>query len=415
MRFLKPGGKLAVITADSWLNTRYGGPFKKYLHEGFVIEQLISLDRRVFDAGVKPILLLASKKPCSPAGGAIEFVRLKNGIPISQLSSLLTKRTDEEKSRDLIVRKLRQSDIDTNITWGRYFKAPELCEEISRHPLVAQLSTIGHTRIGIQTLAKEFFVLTSSDADKLGLEERFLQPLAHSSRYFAEPVIRASATPEIFLFYCADPKSRLTTTKALAYIRKGESAEVPVRGKRTVVIGYQNKERIKEEKRNRWYDLKTSIDRRGRATILIPRLIYRRFTVLWNKANYVPGELFIEFMPVGVEPTETEVYLAILSSSITELMIRSRAQVYGEGTYNINPGQIKQLPVINPDHLSREQRTALKRAYRLYLNDRNRDRAPIDTVVSDIMGFTSAKQNELRRALRDMLVIATSQRRNQLN
>ena len=83
--YLSPGGKLAVITADSWLNTSYGESFKKHLHEQFVIERLISLDRRVFDASVKPVLVLATKRPSTGATKAVEFIRLKNGLPINDL------------------------------------------------------------------------------------------------------------------------------------------------------------------------------------------------------------------------------------------------------------------------------------------------------------------------------------------
>ena len=41
---LRPGGRLAVITADPWLNVGYGEAFKKYLHQHFKIESLISLE-----------------------------------------------------------------------------------------------------------------------------------------------------------------------------------------------------------------------------------------------------------------------------------------------------------------------------------------------------------------------------------
>jgi len=53
---LKPGGRLAIITADPWLTVGYGKMLKDELKKNFKIEKLITLDRRVFDnAQVKPI------------------------------------------------------------------------------------------------------------------------------------------------------------------------------------------------------------------------------------------------------------------------------------------------------------------------------------------------------------------------
>ena len=36
-RFLKPGGRLALILSDSWLDMRYGTAFKEYLLRTFVV------------------------------------------------------------------------------------------------------------------------------------------------------------------------------------------------------------------------------------------------------------------------------------------------------------------------------------------------------------------------------------------
>ena len=86
---LKPGGKLAVITSDPWLNVGYGEEFKKYLQQYFRIEMLISLDRRVFDnADVKPVLILATKLESPDSEWQVKFVRVKNGLPIGHLHEI---------------------------------------------------------------------------------------------------------------------------------------------------------------------------------------------------------------------------------------------------------------------------------------------------------------------------------------
>jgi hypothetical protein len=404
---LAPGGRLAVITADSWMNTSYGESFKKQLHEQFVIERLISLDRRVFDASVKPVLLLATKRPVATVTKSIEFIRLKNGLPINDLQILLDN-PRKKRPDDVLTVRVKPKELKVDEPWGRFFKAPDVCQELADHGLMTPISNLAHTRIGIQTLAKDFFILTADKVQNHQIEPRFLEPLAQSTRYFKDPVIEVGTEPLFFTFYCSQPKEDLVGTSALAYIEQGEKVEVPVRGKGITVVGYQNKERIKEEGRAFWYDLKTALMRRSRCEILIPRLVYRTFIVVWNKAGFVPGELFIEFLPKESSNIDTEVYLAVLSSSVTEIMLRSSAQVYGDGTYNIAPGQIKKVPIINVELLTAEQRAQLKSVYQQYVADESHDRAIIDKVVYEILDFDMQMQRTLKEVLTDMHLLATS-------
>jgi hypothetical protein len=410
--FLKPGGRLAVVTADSWLNVGYGGGLKRYLQQHFEVESLISLDRQVFqDAQVKPVLIFAIKKEQIDPNSRTHFIRVKNGLPVESLWQLPEKHSSE--STDVVQFLVKRSELNSDKPWGIYFKIPDTYEKLALHPLMTPLSNLAVTRIGIQTLAKDFFVLSPERVRETQIEWEFLQPLAQSSKYFYEPIIEPDIQPTFYVFYCSREKEDLQGTRALEYILQGEKIEVQVRGKNITVQGYQHKERIMRSSRRLWYDLKTSLERRGCASILIPRLVYRSFTVVWNKAKFVPGELFIEFLPHS--DIDTEVYLAILNSSIFETMARTHAQVYGGGTYNINPGQIKKVPILNADLLTVEQKKELRQAYLWYLTDKNHHRSGIDAVVYKILGFDAAMQHRLSDTLEDLLLIATSSKKAALN
>ena len=409
MPLLKPGGRLAVITADSWLNTAYGACFKEQLHGSFNIERLVSFDRKVFNASVKPVLILATKRPSKTSSKAIEFVRLKNGLPIKDLPPLLNY-PPKQRPSDLLTIRIKRATINADEQWGKYFKAPVTFEQIRIHKSMTSLSKLGMTRIGIQTLAKDFFVLTRERAKKLKIERRFLRPLAPSTRYFKDAILETTSKPLFYLFYCSQPKKELKGTHALAYIKQGETTRVPVRGKRKTVLGYHKKKRIQEDKRRYWYDLKSALLRRGRGQILIPRLVYRTFNVVWNRAGFVPGELFIEFLPNKAKTIEREVYLAALSSSLAEVMLRSAAQIYGAGTYNISPGLVRETPILNVELLTNEQKSSLKSAYLTYVTDPQHDRAPIDNVIYGILGIDSTMRTKLAEILDDMHLLATSAR-----
>jgi len=401
---LKPEGCLATILADSWLNVGYGSSLKKYLTQEFEINQLISFDRRVFhDAQVKPVLLLATRKGKSNSQSTIAFIRVKNGLPISTLKPL----KERHPLDDVTTIQVPSKNLKIDQPWGLYFKAPEVYKELSSHKLMKPITKLANTRIGVQTLAKRFFVLTLEQVQTHQIEPEFLQPLAQSVKYVEEPTIDPDTPHNLFVFYCSMSKEELKGTKALEYILKGESTEIEVRGKNEIVMGYQNKKRIQQARRLFWYDLKTDIERRGRAVILIPRLVYRTFKVVWNRANYVPGELFIEFLPREIHPN-IEAHLAVLISTPTEIMMRIHAQVYGGGTYNINPGQIKKVPILDVTQLPGEQKTSLSKVYRQYLADSSHNRTPVNEVVYQILGFDIEMQNKLNKVLEDLVLIATS-------
>ena len=181
-----------------------------------------------------------------------------------------------------------------------------------------------------------------------------------------------------------------------------------------MVIGYHKKKRINRANRQFWYDLKTSIIRRGRYPILIPRLVYSKFCALWNSSKHIPGGAIIEFNPYPTpspllpsEGIDIRIYLAIFNSSIFEVMVRGNAQVYGGGTYTIGINQFKQTPVINVQRLGSRQINALTDAYDKFLST-NGDRSAIDSEVYKLLNWHSTIQQTVSNVLRDMVQIATS-------
>ncbi len=394
------GGRLATIIADSWLNVGYGVALKAYLRDHFTIDSLVSLDRRVFeDAEVKPVLLLATRVN-KPSLQSARFFRIHNGMPIENLAVLM--REPENQHPDVTVHYVPTRELAPELQWGAHFRAPHVQQVLASHPLMTPIGNLAQTRIGVQTLAKEFFVLTADQARKSGIEPEFLEPLAQSSRGL-ERSIEPEQEPLHYLFYCSQDKEQLAGTCALEYILRGERATVSVRGKGSTVVGFHEKERIQQARRNNWYDLRTELERRGRGAILIPRLIYRNYTVIWNKAGHVPGELFIEVLPLPLGAADAELYLAILNSSITEFMLRSHAQLYGGGTYNIGPGQIKLVPIIDPSLLSQIQKKMLRVAYHAYLTDPLASRTFIDEAIRTILKESSTFWAEFERAFNDLI------------
>lgn len=395
---LRANGKLAIITSDSWLNTRYGAVWKEYLINNFTIEGLISLDRNIFDADVKALITLATKKKPS-SNHAIKFIRVKNGLPARKILNSVT--NPKVSHQDIEINNVNLDSIDVKETWGIYFKAASLYKLVSNHSKVSTVSEVANTRIGIQTLAKDFFVIKAEDIQKHGIEDLYLKPLIQSSRFHADPVIDKDEKTSFMLLFCDKEKIELEGTNILRYIENGEKAKVSFRGKLKIVEGYNNKERIKKSRRPIWYDLKTAVEKQPIAKILVPRVVAKTYQVYWNKAGYVPGEFFIEFRPN--KNIDDEVYLAVLSSSVFEVCLRTKSQLYGGGAYSVFPGQFKAVPIVDPGKLSEIERESLKAAYNKYLIDPKNGRQAIDSAIAKILTLSTEIKEEIENSLNDLV------------
>lgn len=396
---LKEGGRLAVITSDSWLTARYGEVLKNYLRDNFEIENLISLDRNIFHADVKALITLAVKKSAK-SNLITHFAKIKNGLPANEILNVL--KNPEISKPNVEIKAINLSTLDASHGWGAIFKEPDFYEKIINHQKITNIRNIAETRIGIQTLAKDFFVLKPQTVIDLCIEKEFVKPLIHSNRNYSSPVIKKKSTPYHYLFYCSLSKEEIRKTNAYQYIEVGEKAEVPVRGKNEVVTGYQSKERIIASRRNPWYNLKSELESREKAKILIPRVVAKYFKVYWNQAGYIPGEFFIEFYPKKPD-IPTEVYLSILSSSLFDLCLRIKSHLYGGGAYSVYPGQFKEIPIINPVLFTEEEKLNLVTGYRKYLLDEEAGRKEIDLQVCKILGWNPDFNNQITQKLEDLI------------
>jgi len=405
---LVAGGRIAVITADSWMNVGYGQFLRNYLLQEFVIEKIVTIDRRIFeDADVKPAMLFAYKRPVRKSVH-FDFLRVRNGLPAKHVFAHI--KNPELQHEDIERNRVKQSNLKGDYPWSIHIKAPDTYRRIATHQLTKPVSDLAKTQIGHQTLAKDFFVLTPEIIDRWQLESEFVRPLAHSAKFLRHPIITKDQEPEYYLFYCSKAKSELIGTNALKYIENAELLEVAIRGKNKTVVGFQNKERIQKASRANWYDLQTRLVKRGTSSIIIPRLVYKTYIVYWNQALYESGELFIEFRPFLTE--STEIYLAILNSTVTEIVFRVHAQLYGGGTYNMNSGAIKSVPILDAGLLNVQQKSGLVSAYRHFLQTNGQDRSQIDDVIFDILGFENEAREQCHTVLKELILMATSSKKS---
>ena len=406
-RYLRPGGRLAVIVSSSWMDANYGVGLKTFLCNQFALEAILGFEYKIFaDASVKPVLLLATKRPntLAPIDKPVRFIRVKSTFSPRIGWQALNSGGEQLVHPHFVGHTESQSRLDPTLPWGIYLKAPGVYFSLTENPRTSKLAAVATTRIGLQTLAKEFYLLHRKRLDEVGLEPEYREPVAFSPREYSDPVLDESVAPNWFAFYCDKPRDRLLGTHALRHIEWGEQQRMPARDKAIRVVGYHNQPRIQQTKRRPWYNIKAEIDRRGRLPVLIPRRMYENYLVLWNKVGFVPNEDFIEAAPK--QQRDLIPLLATLNSSYMEFMFRMHAQVYGGGVFNLNPGPVRRVPTLDIRSLDKTERDSLQEAYAVFIEGCPGAKHVLDDAVLEILGLDEKTRGELLRALEEIRALA---------
>lgn len=394
-RFLKPNGRIALIISDTWLSMRFGEELKQYLLSKFKIKVIVGFRERVFpEALVRTILLLIEKaKKDEIEENQTSFIELRNKLELEALSEDFS----NLKERKNGVFSLPQIELDPTEPWSIYLKAPKTYLSVSEKPLITSLSRLADSAIGIQTLAKNFYILEESELKKLKLEESYFRRIATSPRDIPL-VIEKEEDTSYFILYCDKAKKELEGTALLNYIEKAEKKEITIRGKTEKVIGINNIPRLKKARRKPWYNLKSNLERWDRAEILLPRRTYGKYACYWNKAKVVENENFIRIYPRN----ERHILplLAFLNSSLGEFFARIQANVYGGGVYDLKPDDVKKLRIIDLQKLREEELTELELGYESLLKGGNK--AKLDSTVFKILEMDNREATEVLKKLSEL-------------
>ncbi len=398
--FLKDGGRLAFIISDSWLNMDFGMALKQFLLRYYQIKAIVAFEERVFfNALVRSVLVLAEKSS-SIQENYVQFIRLKNINDIQKLNHILSTKNQNSTS----VMSIKQSALNPREPWGVYLKASKLYFDIISKPIIVPLREIANIGIGIQSLKNDFYIVSGQKARELGLEKKFLSEVIMSPRD-SPLVIKDKKEIDNFVIYCDKLHEEIRNTKLLGYIKRAEKAKVSQRGKTKKIIGYQNVPRINQARRSPWYNMIPEIEKRCRGTIILPRRSFTRFFVVWNKARVVVNDNFI-----NVEPkNSTHIFplLTILNSSFFEYLCRVRSQTYGGGVYDLRPDDVKNMPIINLNVVSKEKLQKLSTAYSKFVESNGTDRSEIDDVMKEVLNLRKEGWMQLRREHDSLRLLAS--------
>jgi len=390
---LKPKGRFAMIVSNSWMKKKYGEEFKEYLLRELDIKALIGFQERVFpDKLVNSVCIIAEKRPNTiripDKDSETKFIQIEK-------ADLLEGIEDIEALEEKAVQSasVPQPYLDPEDYWDIWLRAPDIFDVIYSNGKFTNLSEFAKPMIGVQTLAKEFYVLSDETPEKDEIEDEYLRPLAYSPRDHQNPVLTDDC--EYRIFWCSEPKSQLKGTRALEYIEDAENRTVEKRYSDETYDGLHNKKRIKQANRSPWYNLTEEADRRLPSQILIPRRVYDNYTAVWNKSSAVPNE---NFLATTVEKNEyVKPLLCYLNSSLGELCLRLSGHVYGGGVCDLNVSSAKEIQTLDLGKLEDTQLQVLSSAFDEFVE--TRDREILNEAVYEILEFTSQKKAEVEDAL----------------
>jgi tRNA1(Val) A37 N6-methylase TrmN6 len=390
---LEPEGRFAMIVSNSWMKKKYGKEFKEYLLRELDIKALIGFQERVFpDKLVNSVCILAEKRPNTiripDKDSKTKFIQIERADLLEGIEDIeaLEKKAVQSAS-------VPQPYLEPEDYWDIWLRAPDIFDVIYSNGKFTDLSEFAKPMIGVQTLAKDFYVLSDETPEKDEIEDEYLRPLAYSPRDHQNPVLTDDC--EYRIFWCSKPKSQLEGTRALEYIEEAENRTVEKRYSDETYDGLDNKKRIKQANRSPWYNLTEEADRRLPSQILIPRRVYENYTAVWNKSGAVPNE---NFLATTVERDEyVKPLLCYLNSSLGELCLRLSGHVYGGGVCDLNVSSAKEIQTLDLSKLDDAQLQILSSAFDEFVE--TRDRGKLNEAVYEILEFTSHEKTEVEDAL----------------
>ncbi len=399
---LKPGGRLAFVTSNSWLNTAYGQPFQHFLTDHFHICTLAesACERWFPDAAINAIILVLEKKKTPPNNkpshkpkkqplnktlyastdtdfrqpNPVQLIRLKT--PLShwlpkgdasqyweqldaQLSTASLRTDPTIQHTEIAIEQLQSGMFKTQ--WALPLRASsELIDLLSQPELWQPLDHLGRLRYPLKTGINAFFYLNREKAEQWQIEPEFLFPVLRSSRQVKGYQVTAEQVPEL-LFSCPLTLEELAEqgkTGALTYIVWGESQSAPARQKRAKATPWPQ---VPSVQGNRpWHYTKPL----PTAHILCPRFIDQRFFFPLCIGELMEDQTFYGLTVAQPEPHPPELIAAILNGTLSFLIAEYSARTnLGEGVLQFSRGDMARLPLLRPDSYTPTEQSAILQTF----------------------------------------------------
>lgn len=429
-RFVREGGRMGFITSNSWLDVAYGYELQKYMVNNFKIVAILESRCEPWfeDAAVNTVVTILER--CSDQterdDNIVKFVKVKKKLAelmpwdakldainrwvgldaiaqkvedagIDYLKIEGTKVTNALKGvetsedADFRIRLVRQGELRSKLNaesktakWGHYLRTPHAYIEALEHSKIGlpELSEIADVSRGITTNNVDFFYLTEDTINHWRIENEFIRrPVIYTPKEIPDIAVDASKL-SYALFVCNKTKKELVGTKALAYIKYGETK------------GFNNSLTFKG--REQWYSL-------GNVPNEPCSLFYARqgskFRVALNSDGVIANDNLYTIVPKN--HVTNELLCALLNSFLFALGLEVNGRInLGEGALKVQAFELGLTQLPNPNKISTADRKAILSAFKrlesrpiksIFEEVKMKDRQKLDNLVLQAMGLDPEK------------------------
>lgn len=374
---LAPGGVLAFVVSNSWLDSGFGKYLQHFLAHHFHWLYLVEsgCERWFTDAAINPVIVILQKKktgdelastPCAlirlhqplgawlPDSGQPDYWRQLNvkiqALPEDTSVSFQTF-TDSELS------KLTRED-----GWNLAFRGPKTLILLLKQPGWKPLSHLGSVRYPLKTGINAFFYLSRDKASQWGIEPEFLVPIIRSSKNIQYLNITVGELSE-FLLHCPFSKPELIAsgkTGVLRYIEWGEQQTSLPRQKRSQAMPWPEIPSVRNN--HPWYAIKAL----SPPHLLCNRFIDQRFFFAQCEGEFIEDQTFYGLTLHEPERYPPDFIAALLNSTVSCALLEFKGRTsLGEGVLQFARFDMSAFPIINPDLYSKTEREKIRQAFRL--------------------------------------------------
>ena len=439
-RFLKDGGRLAMIISNLWLQTEYGINFGKFLLDHFKIVSVIDFTLRQFDASISTCIILLEKCKSKEERDRNEILFINipgevESVSVDELLKLLNvKKTSDDR---YYVKVMKQGDMPRDKKWLAVFYG----EKIFASQLLTKMEGMfepirGNTEWSLYALShgrrpdpgsSEFYYLSPSQVREHGLDafignRNILHPAvtrAQHAKYFTftkEDWEKLESDDQKCYMFIGRIRIEDAPTPVREYIKLGETQiRTKLRetrgGGRLACETEAAKVRKESRKFYGWYDLGGVVETSFFA-------VYQA----WHKTRFIlckyPVALYhalIAFKPkVRLSEDQLKALLAYLNSSFAQYYIELNGRRSGRGIIGLEVDVAREMPVLDVRKLSDQQIThlsglfdKLERAARLLGGAVEKDQVDnlrpvimeIDNVVGDLLGLSEGEVKHVQETV----------------
>jgi len=390
---LDDGGKLGFLTSYKWTTVRGGRNLMTYFLNNSRIKAIIGFNKSLFeDALVNTYITILEKQSednnteSIRKNNSVSFIRVEDEIDPEKLTTLMNSDTTVEGDGYRVIQQ-RQGDLYKKEKWSRFIVAPKEYFELTRHPLVTNITQVCEmsAATGTKTQADDFFVIDEDTIEEWGLSKKYLNPAIISKRQIEDEQFRFSKSDSHMYFLdlhdlTVDIIKEVESSSIVGGELQSEVSED--------VIEEQLKEQLREEgdgaladyiehgKREHinFDDPNDNIHGRGEAwwdlgELAGPRLVMietrqHRPGVLWNEDQIPVKDTGRPFYAESGRQDDEEVIAGILNSSVGRIFIESHGRISGGSAIRMMVYDLKSLPMLDLDQMSTEVKNRIRSAFR---------------------------------------------------